>query len=644
MDLKVLSPASNLPLQRIKPLLPLCAATLVLLPFCGRDAQAQNTVDQKIEALRKTVKNTSADTPDAAPQPALVPSQPPPSPPAQSAPAPAEDFLQVSMLNGIVIVGSIGEVVGEGGVPLKPGLTATNYPLLNTPEFQRLALRYLFEPLTEASMREFQRDIVLYYRRHDRPLVDVLYPPQEVVNGMIQIVVIEGRLKEVKVRDKDGNPYTNGWTSEKYLRESIHLRSNQVISQSQILNDLDWLNRNPFREVTAVYEPYKDDYGVSSVQLRVDEQRQWSADVGYENSGNPETSENRIIFGATWAKAFGLTDNQFRFAFTGDPSFEHLRVYSASYYAPLPWQHGIRLIGYYLFVESEPEPGVAATSGTGYQISMRYEIPLPRIGNYQQEASFGVDFKNQDNFLFFGGGTETNTPTEIFQLAAGYNALVPDRWGQTSFGLQGFFSPGDVTDLNTDDAFEAARPPPPKPGAKATYAYARLSIQRRTSLPGAFTWLIQGGGQVSTGELLPSEQLGMGGYATVRGYLERQGNGDSGFYVRNELRAPPFSLVSLFTKKGASLNDKLQLLGFMDYGMIWGVSDVNKAGQPIPLSTAVPFWAIGVGLRYECTRHFALRFDYGWQLEDNVILPQEGTSPLDDGGTSRADIGVVLTY
>ena len=40
---------------------------------------------------------------------------------------------------------------------------------------------------------EMVRQIVIYYRENERPVVDVVVPEQDITSGVIQIVVIEAR-------------------------------------------------------------------------------------------------------------------------------------------------------------------------------------------------------------------------------------------------------------------------------------------------------------------------------------------------------------------------------------------------------------------------------------------------------------------
>jgi hemolysin activation/secretion protein len=529
-------------------------------------------------------------------------------------------FYTIPKINGIVIA-SLKDF-NPDGVPLKPGLTVEGFPLLEKSEFAKLVDRFIGHPLTKNAMGELQREIILYYRSHDRPLVDVLYKEQDVSNGMLQITVIEGKLKALKIQDAQGNTYSNGWTGVDYIEKNVHLQTNEVISESQIVKDMDWLNRNPFRHVEAVYEPDSREYGMSSLLLRVDEQRQWSADFGYEDSGSRATSEDRLIAGATWGKAFGLVDNQLRYAYTFDPTMEFLRAHSGSYYAPLPWRHGLRLSGYYLNVKGDAGAG-STIEGVSWQTSMRYEVPLPAIGKYQHEASLGLDFKSNENNLLFNSTSVQNTPTEIFQIAFGYSSVLPDKWGQTSFNAQGYYSPGDVTPLNNDTAFNLARP-----GAKAEYAYARFNAERATRLPYDFSWVLRGMAQIADANLLPSEQLGMGGYATVRGYDEREASGDQGFFMSNEIRTPAISVLRYISSK-LNVDDHLQFLGFWDYGQVSNLH-LQVGEDPHVLLNSV-----GAGLRFSISRHFSLRYDYGWQLVDTGLH-----SPYN----SRSHLGVVATY
>ena len=104
-----------------------------------------------------------------------------------------------------------------------------------------------------------------------------------------------------------------------------------------------------------------------------------------------------------------------------------------------------------------------------------------------------------------------------------------------------------------------------QPGSYPLYMYARGLINETYSFSnpsGAF--LLQAQGQISNKVLLPSEQFGLGGYDTVRGYPERIVNYDNAICLNFELRAPSFSVLKRF--RCEKQDDSLVLFGFFDYG------------------------------------------------------------------------------
>jgi hemolysin activation/secretion protein len=151
---------------------------------------------------------------------------------------------------------------------------------------------------------------------------------------------------------------------------------------------------------------------------------------------------------------------------------------------------------------------------------------------------------------------------------------------------------------------------------------------RVTRLPFDFSWTVRGELQESDANLLPSEQLGLGGYDTVRGYDEREVNGDNGYLISTEVATPPVSIAQIFGLQ--KVKDQLQFLGFVDYG---GTS-LHQV-TPADINPNTNLLGIGPGLRYVINPYFSLRFDYGFQMI---------STGFDDRHASRAHIGVLVSY
>ena len=113
-------------------------------------------------------------------------------------------------------------------------------------------------------------------------------------------------------------------------------------------------------------------------------------------------------------------------------------------------------------------------------------------------------------------------------------------------------------------------------------------------------------GQYANQNLLSSEQMSVGGYSTVRGYAERQLNGDSAIIFNGELRSKEWHFFSIDKKN----RDSFQILGFYDYGIAYAhkTTSGEKHSQFIQ--------SIGPGLRYYFNPYVTARLDLGFQLKN----------------------------
>ena len=251
-------------------------------------------------------------------------------------------------------------------------------------------------------------------------------------------------------------------------------------------------------------------------------------------------------------------------------------------------------------------------------------MPLPaRHGALTRAFTAGVDFKRSNNNLSFGGTRVFAQENDIVQATAAFSASHADRHGLTSGELTLALSPGGLTDVNRARAYQAART-----FARPDYAYARLELERLTKLPAGMTWRARGTAQLASGNLLGSEQLGLGGANNLRGYEEREANGDNGFVLVNELHAAPLQKAGAFGRAGT--NARLDPFVFLDYGLV--ASHRRLPGEPRRLELA----SAGAGLHYSLGGHFTLHAAYGWQLKPSGVS--------DGRRNARGHLGVVLSY
>ena len=126
------------------------------------------------------------------------------------------------------------------------------------------------------------------------------------------------------------------------------------------------------------------------------------------------------------------------------------------------------------------------------------------------------------------------------------------------------------------------------------------------SLPKCWEGFVQARGQVASRALIPTEQFGIGGYDTVRGYDEREYNADDALVLNLEVRTPSCK----FYGKPFYKHQRFFGLAFLDYGVGHDIDRIP--GQPKQEYLA----SVGLGLRYYMGDFLSFRVDYGFKLHD----------------------------
>ena len=487
----------------------------------------------------------------------------------------------IEKLGQLVVAGSeVGSAPVERDGVLLQGLSVAALD-----ELAAELSEWIGKPLTEAGLDRLTEVILRHYDDHDRPMNDVWVPPQTGEGGRLNVEVVEGRIgvvgMETMTRFSDG-----------MVRQGLHLSEGDLLTSSGLQADLDWLSRNPFRKAELFVAPGE---GVSAdLLLRVDEKRPWRVYTGYDNSGSESVGENRWFAGFNLGNAFGL-DHQLGYQFTTGDSYEDFHAHSLSWEIPIHrLQHFVRLTGAWADAAAlDYQNGLPLnSSGTSWLAGILYGKPLPRLGEWRQEIRGGFEFKHADNFVIFGQTSFPQTDVAIAQFRGEWQGTGPLWGGLAEVRADLVASPGDLTAKNGEAEFEAYRP-----GADPTYAYGRVEGTWLAPLQKNWSWRIHGTAQLASGALLPTENLGLGGYETVRGYDERIYLADSGYAISAELRTPAVNPL----KKGVLL----QGLVFIDHGHGWRESE-----------DSLGLTSIGIGTRCALGDHGTARLDLGWGLED----------------------------
>jgi hemolysin activation/secretion protein len=508
----------------------------------------------------------------------------PPVPPVPQEADPNE--VLVPLLNELKLIPSLDRL-SKAALPVSQPLVIEELTWLKRGAVDSLAKEFVGHPLTRGDLAQLTRDIVVVCRNSDRPIVDVFVPPQDVSSGVVQVVVLVGKLGRVRV---EGNRFF----ADKIMLRQVSTAPGDELVESRLLGDIDRINQNPFRQVDLIYAR-GEEAGTTNLILNVRDTRPERVYAGYEDSGNEETGLGRVIAGFNLGNLWG-DDQQASYQYTRSTDFDRLQAHSASYSVLLPWHDTINVFGDWSVATAQSDAGLFDLVGTTWQVGARYTIPLPIMGAYSQSLTMGVDYKWSNNDLAFGGTQVFNSPANIAQGMVSYAGSRTDPNGSSEGSITFFLSPGGIGGHNNDHDFAVQRS-----GTRTAYHYLQATFARLERLPHDYTLSLTALGQFSTDRLLPSEQFGLGGAASVRGYDERIVNGDGGISEQLELRSPSLHLL-------CKVPDRTRFLVFFDAGRDW-------VRDPISGERDYTFAAAGPGMRMNVGQHGTIKADYGWQLE-----------------------------
>lgn len=460
---------------------------------------------------------------------------------------------------------------------------------------ERLFPLFYQKDLYAGDILTIKKEIITFYRENERPVVAVFVPEQDVSSGVLKLIVVEARLGEVKTV---GNKYFKSSS----LINAINIKPGETINEKVLIQDLNFLNRNPFRTIDIVYAPGKRE-GTTDIELWCNDRLPYRFYAGTENSGLKQIERDRWYGGINFGNLWGI-GHIFSYQYIASFDIKKFQAHTFQYNAPLPWHHILMLYGG-LSYQRVKVPYSYAFSHHGHsdQASLRYTIPFRPFGKVLHEMSLGFDYKAVNNNLEYNNYIPIYTHNvQEPQFMLGYGLNYESKHLKTSFAIESFFSPVKFLHDQTLTFYRELRYQ-----AQLKYVYFKTSLINIVKLPKGFSFVSNIIGQVSSGNLLPMEQLGIGGFDTVRGYNYREQNRDDGLILRNEIRTKDLPFFNYFSSSRRHLDEHLLFLAFMDFGI---GRDVKRA----PGESYRYLWSIGPGLRYTISHYLAAYLDYGIQL------------------------------
>lgn len=453
-------------------------------------------------------------------------------------------------LSGVTLIGEADAVSTRPS----PGIATTAAPAPDGKEAIRAALGtalspFLGKPLSAHEVAALQAAVAGVYRSFGLPFVSVTAPPQEITAGVVQLRVIAFRAGKVTVAGAGGRQIADASSVE----DGVRLRAGETIDARRLSEDIDWLNRTPYRRVGAVFSP-GEATALTNLALEVTEGKPWSASLGWSNGGSSANGLQRYsIGGGVWLPAFGGTSLSYLMTM-GDDFLAHPdRVALTDGHYPAYLSHAAQIvvpIGARRQISFTPDLVVTRRDLDGFTSIQNLTFELPFVyrtavsnllpGAYWGDLYGGVAFKGLERKVLLSGTTVTTGHAGLMQFTLGWADTITDRLGETALDFSLVGNPGATVGYSDDAAWSSYTN---GRVTRGSYVYGVVNVTRRTTLPpllgrDGFVWVSQFTGMISDAALPDTERFALGGGAGSRGYGFSDVAVDRGAIWRNELRLP----------------------------------------------------------------------------------------------------------
>lgn len=499
------------------------------------------------------------------------------------------------LLEGIILV--------EGGIELENirrehGVHIELGKGRNFDDLKHLLRGLLNEPIGNELIQKIKTTIVSYFYIHKHAYVAAILPVQEIIQNTIVFEILEGKVGQIRYSGQS-------WFSESALRRALDVKKGDPIIETQLLNYVTWVNRNPFHHLQLVLEPGIEK-GSTDIDFISKERFPVRFFMGSDNTGYTPNGQVRYFTGFNAGNTFGIGD-LLSYQYTSSVNFHTFQAHVFNYTSFLSWKQVLTIFGCYGQVY--PRIPFYKANGKNVQLSMRWQVPfLPLFGSFRHHLEGGFDWKYLTSNLFFAGDPlqvipVANSRINITQFVFTWNFQFNTGAQDLTFTTQIYISPWkDLLPFQTTMDFELMRA-----GSRPRYGYLQVDCTERYRLNGG--WVLAGHfrAQLAACALPTSEQFGLGGVDTVRGYYEQQFVADNAICANLELYTPPFPVFD-------GTPNEFSLIGFSDYGYGYNYVAVSS---PYIRQNLLSF---GAGLRYNVGSYVSLKTDYGFQL---LGIPQD---------------------
>lgn len=437
---------------------------------------------------------------------------------------------------------------------------------------------YVGRDVSHADLRAIARKAEEIYRQAGYPFVAVVVPPQEIVDGIVDFTVVEGRISDLTV--VGDNP-----TARRQATGAFQpLLDREPLSGADLQRSYELARTTPGLSIAGALRRGSKPGGMDLVvQTR---RRDWRAYVNTNNLFSDPVGPWGVLVGADFYGASMYGDQT---------SFQAYTTYETDEQQVLRFSHSRRInaVGTtvslsYIWAQASPQGSVAPLDLATDVNAGRLEVSHPLVlrPSLTVWASAAFDYSDQMTDVF------TSVP------------ITEDKTRVASLQVSGQWRPRDDRTvhfaaeirrgLDVLDASELGQPLASRPEGNPEALVIRASFDGEMAMSDRWRVFGRFEGQSSDDPLLAPEEYGLGNLSIGRGYDPGSALGDSAAAVTLESRWGPYPIV----------NGRFRYAPFVFYD---GVRYWNEDTFGVRARTVT---SAGVGLRLEMPGHG--RLDVTW--------------------------------
>jgi hemolysin activation/secretion protein len=393
--------------------------------------------------------------------------------------------------------------------------TFSGNTLIKTEALQAIVAPYLGKKLSFDELQDVTRLIADYYRDKGYSARAFL-PPQEVQDGIIGIIILEGKLSAIEVEAEATSRLDKAYA--KNIIEDAH-PTGATLEIAKIERGLLILGDTPGLVASSSLAA-GENAGDSKLKVKLQDGPLFAGTLSYTNAGSKDTGSDQFSLSSALNNPFGLGD-QATLQAMKTRGIDYGKV---GYSIPVGYS-GLRMGASVSAMQYEVVEGTDA-DGKANTLGLNASYPLVRTPTMNLTLLANYDMKSYLNRT--SSVVISDKQNNVLSLAL--NASHNDAMGQTSYGISASRGKIDLSDSATDLlADEAAAQ------THGDFTKWVLNASRYQNLTEGFALFASGSIQKSNKNLDSSEKLYLGGVSGIRAYPNSEAGGDEGWTLNLEL-------------------------------------------------------------------------------------------------------------